>query len=203
MKRVNLVINVVLVIAIGVLFVLHFTDRGEPDTEKMGEKSVVDSGMLEKGEIAYVNIDTLMNNMDMYYDLMNKLSEKQKSSEAELSSRSKDFENAATDFQEKVSKGLVTRSRAREMESELQQEQQELIDLKDQLSRELSEEQQVTNRQLLYYIKDYLMEYNKQKNYIYIVSNSFGGPFLYATDKHDITEEVIVGINAKYAKEQK
>lgn len=201
MKRTNLIINGVLIIAVAVLFVLQFTDKEKSDTAQASEKSV-DTGSVEEEGIVYINIDTLMNNMDMYYDLMDNLSEKQKSSEAELSSRSKDFETAATDFQEKVRKGLITRSRASEIESELQQEQQDLINLKDQLARELTEEQQVTNRKLVYYIIDYLKEYNKKKNYQFIVSNSLGGPFLYADDDNDITDEVILGINAKYAKER-
>jgi len=201
MKRANLIVNGVLIIAVAVLFVLQFTGKEKPDTSKATEKSVDTGSVIEEG-IAYINIDTLMNNMDMYFDLMDKLSEKQKSSEAELSSRSKDFELAATDFQEKVRKGLVTRSRAREIESELQQEQQDLINLKDKLAMELTEEQQVTNRKLIYYIIDYLEEYNNKKNYKFIVSNSLGGPFLYADDENDITDEVILGINAKYAKEQ-
>jgi len=152
--------------------------------------------------MAYINIDTLMNNMDMFFDVRNKLVDKQKSSEAELNSRSKDFEKEATDFQEKVQKGLITRSRAQEIEQELYLEQQNLINLKDKLSMELAEEEQVMNRQLIYYITDYLKEFNKEKNYQFIISNSLAGPLLYASDKQDITNDVVEGINAKYAKER-
>jgi len=201
MKRVNLILNIVLVFAVGVLFVLHFTDEEKlsPDqTEKKSTESI-NTGM---GEMAYINIDTLMNNMDMFFDLRSKLVDKQKNSEAELNSRSKDFEKSATDFQEKVKKGLITRSRAQEIEQELYQEQQNLINLKDKLSQELAEEEQVMNRQLVYYITDYLKEYNKENKYQFIISNSLAGPLLYASDKQDITNYVVEGINAMYAKER-
>ena len=199
MKRVNLIINIVLAIAVGVLFVLYFTGNEKSSPEQTEEK-LAENNSTGKGEMAYINIDTLMNNMDMFFDVRSKLVEKQKSSEAELTSRSKDFEKEATDFQEKVRKGLVTRSRAQEIEQELYQEQQNLISLKDKLSMELAEEEQVMNRQLIYYITDYLEEYNKEKNYQFIISNSLGGPLLYASDKQDITNDVVEGINAKYAK---
>jgi len=201
MKRVNLIINIVLIIAVGVLFVLYFTGN-EKLSPAQTEEKLVDINSTGKGEMAYINIDTLMNNMDMFFDVRSKLVEKQKSSEAELTSRSKDFEKEATDFQEKVRKGLVTRSRAQEIEQELYQEQQNLIGLKDKLSLELAEEEQVMNRQLIYYITDFLEEYNKEKNYQFIISNSLGGPLLYASDKQDITNDVVEGINAKYAKER-
>lgn len=201
MKRVNLVINIVLVIAVGVLFVLHFTGN-EKSSPAQTEEKLVENNSTGKGGMAYINIDTLMNNMDMFFDVRNKLVDKQKSSEAELNSRSKDFEKGATDFQEKVQKGLITRSRAQEIEQELYMEQQNLINLKDRLSMELAEEEQVMNRQLIYYITDYLEEYNKEKNYQFIISNSLGGPLLYASDKQDITNDVVEGINAKYAKER-
>ncbi|MCK4630231.1 MAG: OmpH family outer membrane protein [Bacteroidales bacterium] len=202
MKRVNLIINIVLVIAVGVLFVLHFTGNGKSKPLQTEEKFVENDG-TEKGEIAYINIDTLMNNMDMFFDVRNQLIDKQKSSEAELNSRSKDFEREATDFQEKVRKGLVTRSRAQEIEQELYREQQDLIGLKDKLSLELAEEEQVLNRQLIYYITDYLKEYNIDNNYQFIISNSLAGPLLYASNKQDITNDVVKGINEKYAEERK
>jgi len=200
MKRVNLIINIVLVIAVGVLFVLYFT--GNEKSSPATEENFVENNSTGKGEMAYINIDTLMNNMDMFFDVRNKLVDKQKSSEAELNSRSKDFEKEATDFQEKVQKGLITRSRAQEIEQELYLEQQNLINLKDKLSMELAEEEQVMNRQLIYYITDYLKEFNKEKNYQFIISNSLAGPLLYASDKQDITNDVVEGINAKYAKER-
>lgn len=201
MKRVNLIINIVLVIAVGVLFVLYFTGKKKSGPAQIEEK-LVENNSTGKGEMAYINIDTLMNNMDMFFDVRNKLIDKQKSSEAELNSRSKDFEKEAIDFQEKVRKGLVTRSRAQEIEQELYLEQQNLIGFKDKLSLELAEEEQVMNRQLIYYITDYLKEYNKEKKYQFIISNSLGGPLLYASDKQDITNDVVEGINAKYAKER-
>ncbi len=201
MKRVNLIINIVLVIAVGTLFVLYFTGKKKSSPAPTEEK-LVDYNNTGKVGMAYINIDTLMNNMDMFFDVRNKLIDKQKSSEAELNSRSKDFEKEATDFQEKVQKGLITRSRAQEIEQELYLEQQNLINLKDKLSRELAEEEQVMNRQLIYYITDYLKEYNKEKNYQFIISNSLAGPLLYASDKQDITNDVVKGINAKYAKER-
>ena len=54
MKNVSLGLNVVLVIAVIVLFVLHFSDKGS--------SSETVTRATSKGQIAYVNIDTLWAN---------------------------------------------------------------------------------------------------------------------------------------------
>jgi len=78
------------------------------------------------------------------------------------------------------------------------QEQQNLMQLRDNMSQQLAEEQQVMNRQLLNNIMEYLKNYNKTHDYKYILSNSFGGPLLYSDKALDITREVLRGINAEY-----
>ena len=92
----------------------------------------------------------------------------------------------------------MTRREASELEQQLLQEQQNLLGLRDQLSRELAEEEQVSNRRLTEAIMVYLQEYNKDYGYQFIFSNSFGDNLLFADDELDITSSVLEGINAKY-----
>ena len=82
------------------------------------------------------------------------------------------------------------------------QEQQSLIQHRDNLAQQLSEEEAVMNRQVLYSIIDYLKEYNKDRDYQFIFSNSIAGPMLYASDSYDITQKVLVGLNKKYTSEK-
>jgi outer membrane protein len=67
---------------------------------------------------------------------------------------------------------------------------------------ELQEENVVSQNKVIDYIMDYLEEYNSDGKYRYILSFSFGGGILYASDSHDITAEVLRGINEKYESEQ-
>ena len=88
----------------------------------------------------------------MFHDKREDLMSKQKSAEAELNSKGSQYEKGARDYQEKVSKGLVTRATAAEMEQALMQQQQELVNLRDKLQSNLMEEEQVMNRQIIEYI---------------------------------------------------
>lgn len=201
MKKLSLVINIVMGVAIIVLYVLHFTSSGKITNEK-SEVTGLESIKTGFPSIAFVDFDTLLFKYNFYYDLQDDLEEKRKTSEAELNSRSRAYEKEAADFQEKIQKGLVTRSTAQELEQQLLREQQNLLQLRDNLSRQLMEEEQVMNRQIVNNIMEYLKEYNKQHNYQYVISYRFGGPLLFASDRLEITREVAEGLNEKYNREK-
>ncbi len=197
MKNVSLIANVVLGAAVAVLYVLHFTAAGTPE--------IASNERIERGEylpsstnIVYVNFDTLLNNYDMFFDLQKEFLAKQQKLEAELTRSSRSYERQVGDFQDKVQKGLVTRSEAQQLEMQLMQLQQELIGQRDEFTQELMEEEQVMNRRLQHSIYDFLEEYNSNHNYQYILSHSFGGPFLYTSRDLNITREVLEGLNKKY-----
>jgi outer membrane protein len=200
MKKVPLILNIVLLLAVAALYVLHFTGK-----EKKGEAVEEMAGgaipVINSSGIAFVNFDTILLNYNMFIDLREELASKQRSSEAELTAEGQKFEREAADFQDKVQKGLVTRSRAQEMQQQLIAEQDRLTQLRDDLSLELMEEEQVMNRQVLYSIMEFLEEYNKKHNYQYILSNTLGGALLYANDTLDITANVLKGLNEQYNKE--
>lgn len=152
---------------------------------------------------AWINVDTLINNYDMYFDMQKELEESGRKSEAELTTKSRDFEREATDFQNKVQKGLVTRSQAEQLQQTLAGKEQELYRLRDELRAKIAEEQQVKLRLIQQSITDFLVEYNKSKGYHVILSSTFGGPLLYGHPSLDITQDVLKGLNDKYSSTRK
>jgi len=88
------------------------------------------------------------------------------------------------------------------MEQQLMVAQQELLQYRDQLTMQLSEEEQVRNRRLINKIMEYLGDYNKEFNYQFIFSNSFGDNVLFANNKLDITESVLEGLNEQFEQEK-
>ena len=129
--------------------------------------------------------------------------DKQKKAETELNSKAGQYEKNGRDYQDKVNKGLVTRATAAEMEQSLIQQQQELVNLRDNLQASLIEEEQVMNRQILEYITSFLEENKSEYNYQYILGKSFGGQVLYGDSALDITQKVLEAINKKYQEENK
>jgi outer membrane protein len=198
MKKLPVILFAVLFLATAFLYFLHFTGN-------KSKKPVKDSNLIESTAqgIAYINIDTVIYKFDMFFDRRGELIQKQQNAEAELTSKGSTYEKNAKSYQEKVSKGLVTRATAAEMEQGLLQQQQELVTLRDNLQANLLEEEQVMNRQVIEYIVSYLEENKANYNFQYIFGRSFGGVVLYGDSGLDITQRVLDELNKKYRAEKK
>ncbi len=197
MKKTSLIINIVLVIAVAVLYVLHF--MGAPATTKIaeGNEEVED---IVKGEqaIAWVNMDSIISKYDMYFDIQKELESKGRNMEVDMTNRSRAFEKEMIASQDKVQKGLVTRSVAQQMQQDLAAKEQELYAYRDELRMRFAEEEQVMLRKIQYSITDFTKKFNQDRGYEVILSGSFGGPLLYGHPSIDITKEVIAGLNKEY-----
>ena len=200
MKNLSLILNAVLIVAVGVLFYLHFSSGKSSDVKQSPARNI--STASGEVSIVYINIDSLLNNYDYFTDMQTEFADKQSEMEAELNLRSRQYEASAIDAQNKVQKGLVTRREAAELEQQLIAEQQGLYQLRDELTMQLSEEEQVRNRRLINKIMEYLEVYNEDYNYQFIFSNSFGDNVLFANDQLDITDDVLKGLNEAYQKEK-
>ena len=198
MKKLPIILFSILFLAVAALFILQFTGKNKV----IKDKSASEAESTAKG-IAFVNIDTIVFNFKMFEDRKADLLDKQQKAEAELNTRGNQYERGVRDFQEKVSKGLVTRSAAAEMEQALIQQQQDLVNLRDKLQADLVEEDQVMNRQILEYITKFLEENKAEYNYEYIFGKSFGSVLLYGNSANDITKKVLDALNAKYQAEKK
>lgn len=200
MKRLPLILNVVCLVAIGLLYVLTFVGKSGDKSGLVQEESDVFAGLdISANSIVYINIDTVVNNYDLYFNLKQAFEKKYKTSEAELASREKAYKKEVEDYQYKVQRGLVTRSDAQKLEQQLLGQQQNLLQLQDNLRAELAEEEQVMLRQVLNSITVYLEELQSRYKYQFVFgTTTIGGNVLYADKRLDITQEVINGLNAKY-----
>ncbi|HEX2921736.1 MAG TPA: OmpH family outer membrane protein [Bacteroidales bacterium] len=197
MKNLTIGLFALLFLAIGGLYFLFFFSGSKESAQPAATETAITGG------IAYVNIDSLIFKFDMFTDRSNELQSKTRTAEAELNSKGTKYEKGIKDYQEKVSKGLVTRATAAEMETSLTNQQQELISLRDKLQSDLMEEESVMNRQILDYITKYLEENKDQYNFQFVLGKSFGSVVLYSDTALDITNKVLEGLNQKYQAEKK
>ena len=200
MKKTSIILYAAIFLAITGSYVLHFT--GKKEVTKSQFVNAIPEGALAEG-IAYINIDSVILNFQMFQDLRDELLEKQRRADAELNTRGTRFERDVRDFQERVGRGLVTRATAEQMEQSLMQQEQEIINLRDRLYSELMEEDAVMNRQVIDYIMRYLEEQKGVYNYSYVLGRTFGGVVLYSDPAFDISAQVLEGLNNKYQAERR
>jgi outer membrane protein len=201
MKRVSLVINIVLVLAVAGLYVLYFVSGKQSGSASNKDTTAVfNPGDLK---IAYIKIDTLIDHYIKADELSKQLRDKEGKFTADFNNKVQAHQNKVVDFQNKMKKGLLLSSEAEQINQQLVMAEQELQKLNGDLSRELSEEQAVLTRQIYEDIVQFLAEYNKDYNYTYIFADQYPGNLLFAHKALDITADVTEKMNAEYKKEKK
>lgn len=199
MKKVSLVLDIVLVLAVAALFVLFFTYN--PFADKASENSAASTEIAQKGDIVYIQIDTLINQYDMFNDLRSELEGKATAIQNDLNKKSRSFENDVKDFEDKISKGLLTRSQAESQQASLQNRQQELQNYSNQKQMEMQEEEAVMINKVMDAVKTFVTKYNKSHQYALIITTSATtNTILEGNAGLDITQDVLTGLNEEYIK---
>lgn len=196
MKSTSLIVGIVSLVAVAVLYILHFTgseERAEEINQTIMSRVPKGDGSLK---IAYVKADSVILNYDLAQDLHDQFTKSQEAYNAEYGSKRQSFEKEAAAFQEKLQRGgFLTEQRAIQERDRLLGREQEIAKLDQELSGKLAEMQQANNKQILDSLINCLKEYNKNKNYDYILN---GAEVLIGDEANNITKEILQALNARY-----
>ena len=136
----------------------------------------------------------------MANDLRSVVQTKIENIQAEINRRGQKLQNEVNSFQEKLDKGLMTRSVAEVQSQKLQQQELDFNNYAAQKDQEINEEQLVMMNQLGDAIQTFLAKYNEEKQYAMILTNSGGAPVIVADEALNITDDVLAGLNEEYIK---
>ena len=197
MKRTNFILNGFLALA----FVLGFTQCAN-NTNNATNQAAQASGVAGTSamKIAYVEIDSLLTKYNFWNDLNEQMIKKEENIRTTLNEKGRKLEKEAQEFQRKIeNNGFTSRERAEQEQARLLKQQQELQDLQQKLTEELAAENQKNSLQLRDSINSFLKVYNQDKGYDLILSNAGFDNLLYANPAFNITNEIVEGLNARYA----
>ena len=194
MKNLSIVLNVVLLIAVVVLYVLHFAGNSKSTGVQDGGVAVA-----ADAKIVYINMDSLLSNYKQSRELNEAFLKKVEDNRTELNMKAKMFEQEVVAFQQKLeNNGFMTRERAEQARADLMVKRQNLQKLDQELMETAQREQMELNNKLYTEITDFLREYNKKKGYQLILSTTLGGNVFYAEEGFDITKDVVDQLNQQY-----
>ena len=210
-KNISLFLNVILVVAVGILYYLHFSS-GSTVTET---STATDSTIVEKpivmapseikaSKIVFVNLDVLSEGYDFLKDVSASAQAEQNNLQNLYQTKGEKLQQDYMEFQEKANKGLLS-------ENQIATEQEKFAGRKDELdqlqskSEALGEKIQARTEEARKNLTDYIKEYNKSGNYNYVLAYSEGplSPVLLANESLDITKDILEGINAQYRAKKK
>ena len=161
-----------------------------------------------KGAIVYIDMTRLMAEYDMANDLRAVVETKVSEIQAEITRRETNLANAVARYQEKVQKGLMTRTVAEVEAEKLQKQEIEFNNYANQKNNEINEELLVMNNQINDAIVTFVKKFNEEKKYAMILLSqgdldgdgmvTLSAPVLTADPSLDITDEVLAGLNEEY-----
>ena len=199
MKNLSIVLNGVLLVAVIILFVLHFSGR------KGCEQGEVAPIVAENGgatKIVYINTDSLMSSYKLALELNEVFLKKQEDRRTELNVKAKSLDQEANEFQRKLQNGgFLSEARAIEARDQLLIKQQNFQRLQQEMSDKMMREQNDLYKKLFDKITSFLKAYNQEKGFDIVLSTTYGGNVFYAQNGFDITKDVVSRLNAEYEKE--
>ena len=154
-------------------------------------------------KVAYVNLDSLMSKYNLAQDINKEMMRKEEDIKMKLTEKYKALQADQADFERKYKNNVyATPERAQSEYNRIMQQEQEIVQLEQRLTLEFEKEGLVKNQALRDSINKYMVEYNKDKGYDFIITK-LGENLLYANPAYDITNDVIKGLNERYATKKK
>jgi outer membrane protein len=192
-NQLSLILNVVLLVAVAVLYYLHFKS---PASTTAG--SSIASSVPAGQQVVYINTDSLVLNYDFLTDLQKDMDQRRANAEKQFSIKEQAFQQEAASMQKRASAGLMSEVEMRNAQATLEQKSQQLGLERQNLGQGLVEMERQMNNQWFDSAVVFLKEYNKGKNFQFILGYTKGGGIMLASEKLDISQEVIKGLNERY-----
>lgn len=199
MRSTSNIINGLLILAVVILYVLHFTPKPpSSDVAVQGStKSISDTSVSSGSSVSvFINTDTLDANYLYLKDMRDELAVEKLKYESQLSSQLKKLEKEVVEFQEKAR--FMTQTEGERKQMELAQKEQDLMRMEQELNLKIVESEKERNKKIQKEVSSFLKNFNKQNNYQFIFGYNGWGNVLLADNSLDITNVVIDGLNAEY-----
>jgi outer membrane protein len=199
--------NVILVIAVIVLFVLQLSSKSDsaqpievkPDiTQEVPTTSKLNTGEAPAFKVAYVNSDTVTTYYDFSKHMTSKLQASQSSAESKLKGLYSKYEKQRKDFEAQAP--IMGQDELQRKAQEIGQLEQSIMQKEQELSAELAQKEAQVMTDYVYETDKFMQVIGKQLGYDYVMSYRVGGPMLYANPELDITAEVVELLNLEYKK---
>ena len=194
MKNLSLILNIVLLVAVIILYVLHFSPTRAERSASTTDTTAVDLN------IAYINSDSVLKHYDYLKVNRDQLEAKTKKMDSDYRNRAVGLQNEITAYQRNVSS--MTLGQARAAEEDLGKKQQNLQLYQQSLQQQLMQEEAKLNKELYDRITKFLKGYGQEKGLQVVLKFDPTSDVLYGGESLDITQDVIAGLNKMYEEEK-
>jgi outer membrane protein len=201
MKNTLLILNLVLLAAVGVLFYLHFNSKhATPPVRNNPIHEPLNTDMATGScNIGYFEMDSVEANFEMAKEWKKELEKKEDHINAEMNRLQNLYQQKYVNFQQR--KPSMNDSQLEAASNELSQLQETIENTKNNLDQDYKSYYVQTQQEILSMIRKFCSDYNKDKKYAVIISDEPGIVF-YKDSSFDITPDLLKGLNTMYSEKK-
>ncbi len=193
MKNLSLILNGILLVAVAVLYYLHFASPSKVSSASAS------NGPSEM-KIAYINSDSVLSGYDFFKSTREILEAKGKKLDSDFRNRAQGLQNDYNSYQKNV--GNLTIGQAKAIEEDLAKKQQNLQMYQQSLQQEVAKDEARITQDLYKRITAYLKKYSAEQGYQIVFKFDPSSDVLFGAEPLDITKQVILGLNEAYKSEK-
>lgn len=210
----GIVLNIILLIAVAVLFYFQFSENGT--SKDIVEEDKTDSLMVENADneelesakqdrniptdikIVYVDTDKMWEEYKFVDRNLKILERSEKQMRDQYERKYKKLEKDYTDFMRLGQQGLLSETQQQQKAMDLENQKKEMDALDASLSEKLVTQRETLNGQINDSIVSFLDRYRKKNDYTLILQYSYLNSILSADSVLDVTDDVVNGLNKEY-----
>lgn len=191
--------NIILSLLVAFLLFKQFTPGGK--TRTVGSTTSTSDTTHFNGQfkMAYFEMDSIAANFDLVKDLKSELAKKEEAMASEINRRSKEIQEKINYYQNLDQNNKLSQEQSQAANIEIKNMDDALKNRRQQLDQDYNSFMMTKQNEIKSKIEDFLKEYNKTRNFSYIVSYE-QGLFYYKDTAYNITADVVKGLNQKYKK---
>jgi outer membrane protein len=192
MKNFTIGLNVILVMAVAILFYLQFSSK-KTNTALAATNTPGNASF----KIAYFEMDSVQNNFEYYKQVAKELGLSQQQKQNELATKKNAYLAKGREYQQKAP--TMTQAEATQAQQDMAERERDYQIAEQTKGQEMQEESVRKLQDVKRKIEDFLKQYNKDKRYSFIFQSN--PDLMYYKDTvYNITNDLVKGLNEQYKK---
>ena len=185
MNKGLLTLNLVLLVAVAVLFYLFFNNKDKGGISSSGKRSGIDV-TEKKFKVGYFDMDSIEANFSLSKDMQKEVSKKEDSMQTVLNSARMNLQSQYKKYQDRGA--TMTQEEVKAASNELSDMDNKIKSMEMSLNQSFQTFYMNKQQEVIAQIKKYCIEFNKDHEYSFIIANEPGLVF-YKDTAYNITTE--------------
>ena len=196
MKNAAIILNAVLLVAVGVLFYLHFSSRKPAKTAGVVDRVAV-PGTASNFKIGYFEWDSVTSHFALFKQMQEELNRKDEGNAKEKNRLRQMYQNKINSYSQRE----LSQTESEAATQEIKSLEMQISSQMQKMDQDLQEVQMRKTNEIKLKIEDFLREYNKDRGYSYILA--YEPTIIFFKDTiYNITPDLIKGLNEKYPRKK-